>query len=145
MKKWGNALPFLTPGTFKTDCVIYQHGPSDATGEFRRAGVNEASNDNLAVEENCRKREQNGKQRTPAKYPCLCIVTLTLLVSYFHRTGCIFRSLSSFFERIRMRYDRQSCKNSEREDKKKKEWRTEAKKRAHRRDAILSSLFFFKQ
>jgi len=57
MKKWGNALPFLTPGTFKTDNVIYQHNPNDATGEFRKAGVNEASNDNLAVEEDCGKRK----------------------------------------------------------------------------------------
>lgn len=76
MKKWGNAPPLLAPETFKADCVIYQHSPSDATGEFRRAGVNEASNDNLAVEEDCEKREQNRERRTREKYPCLCIVTL---------------------------------------------------------------------
>jgi len=44
------------------DSVIYQYNSSDTTGKFRRAGINEASNDNLAVEEDREKRktcEQN--------------------------------------------------------------------------------------
>lgn len=48
MKKWGNALQLFAPETFKADCVIYQRSASNAPGEFRRARVNEASNDNLA-------------------------------------------------------------------------------------------------
>lgn len=69
-----------SPGTFKADCMIYQHG--DAHGEFRGAGVNEASNDNLAAEEDCVGREGN----TPREYPRLCgSFSSPRPVFYFHR------------------------------------------------------------
>lgn len=43
--------------------MIYQRGASDAPGEFRRAGVNEASNDNLAARRKTvrRRRGENGE------------------------------------------------------------------------------------
>lgn len=72
-------LPLLAPGTFKADCAIYQRGASDAPGEFRRAGVNEASNDNLAAKEDC--GNARGEQRTPEKYPRLSCTALVFPTS----------------------------------------------------------------
>lgn len=72
------ALPLLAPGTFKANCAIYQNGASDAPGEFRRAGVNEASNDNLLAEEDC------GNARgewSMLEDPRLCCSALSLLPS----------------------------------------------------------------
>lgn len=75
-------LPFLAPGTFKADCAIYQRGASDAApGEFRRAGVNEASNDNLAAVEDCG-NARGEEQRTPEEYPRLCCSTLSLSLGF---------------------------------------------------------------
>lgn len=142
-------LPFLAPGTFKADCAIYQRGASDAApGEFRRAGVNEASNDNLAAVEDCG-NARGEEQRTPEEYPRLCCSTHSLSrlpSSYFHHTGCIFSPPSSFLGQIRTRHSRKLCNNDEDYEasarKRKKVWRIEAKKNV--RD-ILSSLFFSKQ
>lgn len=76
-------LPLLAPETFKADCAIYQRGAGDAPGEFRRAGVNEASNDNLAAEEDC--GNARGEQRMPED-PCFSQLPsslfLSLLVAY---------------------------------------------------------------
>lgn len=131
------ALPHLAPGTFKANCAIYQSGASDAPGEFRRAGVNEASNDNLAAEEDCGENGVCPKIRA-------CVAALSRLPSsYFHRTGCIFSSPSSFLGKIRTRHSRKLCNNDEDYEasasRRKKEWR---KKRSEEMSGIFSHHYF---
>lgn len=122
------ALPLLAPGTFKANCAIYQRGASDAPGEFRRAGVNEASNDNLAAEEDC--GNARGERSMPED-PRLCCSALS--ASLFLFSSCIFNSSSSFLGQIRTRHSRKLCNNDEDYEASarrwKKGWRIEAKKR----------------
>lgn len=105
-------LPLLAPETFKADCAIYQRGAGDAPGEFRRAGVNEASNDNLAAEEDAGMRGEN--RECPKIRTCVAALSLSaFLFSISICTGCIFSWLSSFPRQIRTRHGRKLCNNGE--------------------------------